>query len=70
MFGQRGYWDLLRRGRVYGGICTATSIFMIGLGIYFLVTRGIWSLLLVAIGALFFALLLVWDNERKNRAQP
>jgi drug/metabolite transporter (DMT)-like permease len=70
MFGQRGHWDLLRRGRVLGSIWIAFSIFLIILGIYFLVTQGNWLVLILAIGALLFALLMVWDNERKNRADP
>jgi hypothetical protein len=68
MLPKRGQqWSYLDRGRTLAVSSALPVLGGIAVGIYVLITKGDWILLVLGLVALALVGLLAWENERHNR---
>lgn len=60
-------WSYLDRGRTFAVAMGLSALWVLAGGVYLVIIRGDWLVLVLGLVAAAGAGLLAWENERKNR---
>lgn len=71
MFPKKGQtWSYRDRGRTLAFLWAMTAVGGIAAGIYLLITRGEWIVLIAGVVALIATAVYARENEREHRGEP